>query len=85
MNYKKRILTLRINKIWFDKIKSGEKNTEYREVKPYYKSRIEGKNLTHCRLIAGYSKDAPKMTLPIKSIEIKNSEKLGGMCYCINF
>ena len=81
----KTVLTLRINRTWFDKIKSGEKNTEYRQVKPYYQSRIEGKNLTHCRLIAGYFKDAPEMTLSIKSIEIKNSEKLGGLCYCINF
>lgn len=82
---KRMILTLRIKRMWFDKIKSGEKKTEYREVKPFYQSRIEGKDLTHCRLIVGYSKDAPEMTLPIKSIKIKNIKEWGGLQYCINF
>ena len=34
------MLTLPIKKKWFDMILSGEKKEEYRELKPYYKSRF---------------------------------------------
>lgn len=35
------MLILPIKKKWFDMILSGEKKEEYREIKPYYKSRFE--------------------------------------------
>ncbi len=35
------MLILPIKKKWFDMILSGEKKEEYREIKPYYKSRLE--------------------------------------------
>lgn len=35
------MLTLPIKKKWFDMIISGEKKEEYRELKPYYKTRFE--------------------------------------------
>ncbi len=34
------MLILPIKKKWFDMIKSGEKKEEYREIKPYYKTRF---------------------------------------------
>ncbi len=34
------MLILPIKKKWFDMIKKGEKKEEYREIKPYYDSRI---------------------------------------------
>lgn len=34
------MLTFNLKKEWFDKIKSGEKTHEYREVKPYWTKRI---------------------------------------------
>lgn len=34
------MLTFNLKKQWFDKIKSGEKTHEYREVKPYWTTRI---------------------------------------------
>ena len=34
------MLTLPIKKKWFDMIKSGEKKEEYREITPYYNSRL---------------------------------------------
>lgn len=37
---KKEVLTLTISKQWFDKIVSGEKNEEYREIKKYWLSRL---------------------------------------------
>ena len=37
---KKKILTLTVSKEWFDMIVSGEKTEEYREIKPYWASRL---------------------------------------------
>lgn len=35
------MLTFNVKKQWFDKIKSGEKTHEYREVKPYWNRRFK--------------------------------------------
>ena len=35
-----KILTLSLNKKWFNMIKSGQKREEYREIKPYWKVRL---------------------------------------------
>lgn len=35
------MLTFNLKKEWFEKIKSGEKTHEYREVKPYWITRIK--------------------------------------------
>lgn len=37
---KKKVLTLVVSKQWFDMIVSGEKTEEYREIKPYWASRL---------------------------------------------
>ena len=39
------MLTFNLKKEWFEKIKSGEKTHEYRELKPYWIKRIEKINL----------------------------------------
>lgn len=36
----KKTLTLTVSKEWFDKIASGEKTEEYREIKPYWIKRL---------------------------------------------
>lgn len=36
----KKVLTLTVSKQWFDKIVSGEKTEEYREIKPYWVARL---------------------------------------------
>lgn len=36
----KKVLHLSVSKQWFDMIKSGEKTEEYREIKPYWVSRL---------------------------------------------
>ena len=36
----KKVLTLSVKKEWFDKILSGEKKDEYREIKPYWVARL---------------------------------------------
>ena len=35
------MLTLPIKKKWYDMILSGEKNEEYRDIKPYYQKRFQ--------------------------------------------
>ena len=37
---KKKVLTLTISKEWYELIVAGEKNEEYREIKPYWASRL---------------------------------------------
>ena len=37
---KKKVLTLTVSKQWFDMIAAGEKTEEYREIKPYWASRL---------------------------------------------
>lgn len=72
-----KILHLVVKKEWFDAIASGQKNVEYREVKPYWTSRlvetgivgtINGepvgapKEFDAIQFRSGYQKDAPKIT-----------------------
>lgn len=66
------MLILPIKKKWFDMILSGEKKEEYREVKPYYKSRIKkeffcypytgipyGEDYQNVEFRNGYGKNVP--------------------------
>ncbi len=39
-----RVLKLTLKKKWFDMILSGEKTEEYRDIKPYFESRLIDKN-----------------------------------------
>lgn len=41
---KKKVLTLTISKEWYELIVAGEKNEEYREIKPYWASRLVNQN-----------------------------------------
>ena len=60
-------LTLAIKKKWFDMIASGVKLEEYREIKPYYKSRFN-KPLTHIRFTNGYGHSVPSVTVELLGI-----------------
>lgn len=48
------MLTFNLKKEWFEKIKSGEKTHEYREVKLYWMKRIISKNALFMHLNNGY-------------------------------
>ena len=70
------MLILPIKNKWFDMIKSGEKKEEYREIKPYWTSRLKfwfpalivGRNTECARPVFevkfrnGYRKDSPEIT-----------------------
>ncbi|WP_308396831.1 hypothetical protein [Prevotella sp.] len=51
---KKKVLTLAVSKEWFDMIVSGEKNEEYREIKPYWVARLfqNNSNIVDVRYLA---------------------------------
>ena len=68
------MLTLPINKKWYDMILSGEKKEEYRSISPYYKSRFEhlwrgsligGKAKRKIRFRNGYSKRSPSFVATV--------------------
>lgn len=87
------MLTLPIKKKWFDMILSGEKKEEYREIKPYYDSRL----LNYCRLVAlreyaydywdnpefevifrnGYSSNSPRIKCKVKCSKGYGKEEWG--------
>jgi hypothetical protein len=52
---------------WFKMIASGEKREDYREIKPYYDSRLKNKP-EYVRFQLGYKKYCPTMTFRIKGI-----------------
>lgn len=87
MSKKDGILDLVVKGEWFDKIKSGEKTHEFREINRYWDQRlekslypIEWKNGVRfkstdykaVRFRRGYAKDAERMSFSIKSISIVN-------------
>lgn len=62
------MLVFPLKKQWYEKIKSGEKTVEYREVKPYWTKRFikhgftnfnirQRQRLIECRLRLGYTKE----------------------------
>lgn len=63
-------LFLILKRKWFDLIKSGEKTHEYRDVKPYWIKRIEGKNWSRVIFANGYKKDRELMMFSIDNISI---------------
>lgn len=90
------MLILPIKKKWFDMILSGEKKEEYREIKPYYESRLPknfGYFFTNGKLLIFHCAvgDTVHVVLPtdshitkaqINKIEIKPT-LFGKICYFI--
>lgn len=82
------MVTFNLKEEWFDKIKSGEKTHEYREVKPYWSSRlkssIEELNSTDsvpkpiyaniCCAYPSKTDSSKKIAVVIKAITIKNGK-----------
>ncbi len=57
----KKILHLTLHKQFFDAIADGSKRFEYRELKPYWKTRIEKRKYDEIWFKNGYQKHAPFM------------------------
>ena len=75
------MLTLPIKKKWFDMILFGEKKEEYREIKPYYDSRLlgfyTGKMEHEIFLRNGYSSKSPTIKCKIKVVVGTGKEEWG--------
>ncbi len=54
-------LHLTLDRKWFDLILSGKKTIEYRECKPHWETRLEGKSFDEIAFTNGYGKDRPFM------------------------
>lgn len=64
-----RILHLTLKKKWFDMIASGVKKEEYREMKPYWHTRLTGRGYDVIRFRNGYAKDSPTLTVEYKGLD----------------
>ena len=75
-------LNLTLKKKWFDMILSGEKTTEYREVKQYWIDRIGDAtkiiNFDTVTFINGYGDSRPRIVLKLKSITMGTGKKEWG-------
>ncbi len=65
-----KILHLTLHKEWFDKIASGEKKEEYRENKPYWKTRLFEKKFDEVHFRNGYNPDRPFMRVKCLGIDL---------------
>lgn len=70
------MLNFILKKKWYEKIKSGEKTIEYREVKDYWRQRLKNEFSNYipqtCKLRLGYTNQY--MTAKITGIEIVNGK-----------
>ena len=63
-------LNLTLKKKWFDMILSGTKKEEYREIKPYWSKRFEGKSYDVIVFRNGYQKDSPSFSVKLLGIDV---------------
>lgn len=49
------MLELVLKQKWYDMIESGEKTEEYRDIKPYWWTRIFTSPLEHCNIVGSYN------------------------------
>jgi hypothetical protein len=73
----KSILYLTLEREWFGDIVRGVKNEEYRELKDYWKKRLEGRTYDIVRFRNGYAADAPVMDVEFLGVDIRQD------CYAI--
>ena len=62
------ILDLVLKAYWYELIRSGKKQAEYREIKPYWTKRLFSKPYSHVRFRKGYTREA--ILFELKGIEI---------------
>lgn len=80
----KMILFLIIKRKYFDAIIRGDKKTEYRSLTPFYRSRIEGKNITAIYIRAGYNQKCPSALIEVKNIKNDSFHEFTGPAYSIH-
>jgi hypothetical protein len=71
------ILHLTLEREWFDDVVRGVKDEEYRDLKDYWKTRLEGRKYDIVRFRNGYAADAPEMDIEFIGVEKRRN------CYAI--
>lgn len=67
-------LRLTLHRRWFDMIQTGQKKEEYREIKPFWITRLN-KDYTRVEFINGYHTDADRFTVGLKKISVGYGRK----------
>ena len=84
-------LILPLKRKWFAKIWNGEKNIEYREVKPYWTRRIGSwpieREVKFVMFQIGYAKDGPRLLVQVSKVDVGECPYEGwdGVYYRIHF
>lgn len=68
INYGKVLHLTFAGKYWFDMILNGIKKEEYREIKPYWESRLDGKHFDTVKLQWGRNSNSPTIYIECKGI-----------------
>ena len=71
------ILHLTLEREWFDDIVRGVKKVEYRTLKDYWKTRLEGRTYDIVRFRNGYATNAPQMDVEFLGVDKRQN------CYVI--
>jgi len=72
----RRVLKMTLQRQWFDEIRAGIKKEEYRELKPYWKTRIEGREYDEILFRNGYNSDSPTMRVEYLGYSIDKAEEV---------
>jgi len=78
-----KILHLTLHKKWFDLIAAGIKKEEYREIKDYWKKRLEDQEYDEIHFRNGYAKNAPFIKVEFKGISKKYIHMFNDTGYAI--
>ena len=62
------VLHLTLEREWFDEIVRGVKKKEYRQYKPYWKTRLEGRQYDVVKFRNGYGRGAPEMIVEYRGL-----------------
>jgi len=66
-----RVLSLNLHREFFDAIADGTKTTEYREYKPYWTRRLDGREYDEIHFRNGYATSAPFMRVECRGIKVE--------------
>jgi hypothetical protein len=65
------ILRLNLHREFFAAIAAGKKKEEYREYKPYWQTRLEGRHYDLIEFRNGYATDAPEMLVELAGLRVR--------------
>lgn len=81
MKAKATMLQLNLHREFFAQIAAGTKRVEYREQKPYWKKRLEGRKYDVIQFRNGYAAKAPEMQ--VEFLGVRRIRKSGRLKYAI--